>query len=349
MSRPIQSALSRKHPRYSVGRLYERGNVWYSETPSRRVSTRINVYTGSKRGDLENLNAAFAVLEREILVHLGYAERFEKPVVRHTVYSAIERFTKTALIGAARLRLKNYRFAFEYFFPNDMALDYNLLRSHIESVQVRSVLLRSTLLSYLILVRRFFRHCVENDWIEKNPITTINVKSDSLRRDGFTYDQVHAISTWLKTEGDNECGLLVDFIGHTGARIHEALALRWENVTDTAVRFEVAKGGRSREFPIQIVPGLSETVELLRLCSTGRGVFRWSGRSSAVHFFVPAVRAVGLSGSFHDVRRAAINRWRTELGFGTELRSILAGNTIAVQERHYLRTLTADEIMKMLR
>ena len=122
-------------------------------------------------------------------------------------------------------------------------------------------------------IRAFFRFCVENDWIAKDPAKAIKApKVKLLPRLPFTEPEVQKILAQAK--GDRELAFVLT-LRHTGLRIGDASLLKTSQVSDGRVYLYTRKAGT----PVSVVipPRLAS---LLKALPAPGGYFFLRGEST---------------------------------------------------------------------
>jgi integrase len=123
----------------------------------------------------------------------------------------------------------------------------------------------------------------------------------------------------------------------------EAMALTKDSIKEDHIYIK-GKQNRDRIFPtdIDVLDNfLIEDIEF-NIKELVRYVpFPWSAPTVPNRTVTEACKMLKLEYSLHSFRKWAINRWR-DIGINTELRSLLAGHSIAVQYKHYASMANID-------
>lgn len=210
--------------------------------------------------------------------------------------------------------------------------------------------------------RRFLDYCRARGWLTTDPVALVRTPRLPSKRGKarvYTARELYRMDRWLARHGgprSRQYRLLGRFLLLTGARIHEALALRWSDVHDDYIALETTKGDRPRPFPLGPFPELRRVLERLRREPPGRSkkggrnarlyVFPWASDDPTVDTRIAMLAALGIDGGtrpVHVFRATAIHRWR-ELGIPFETRAGLAGHSKNTMFNHYDAAQSADEL-----
>ena len=171
----------------------------------------------------DNQKACIAMLERWVNEIRNPATRqMQQPTVQGvlTLHEAVKRFeqAKYPLLGHAAA--KNYERAFAYFVGPDLALEYQILYDDIVARNQAAVsgpvgvrLAQNTWRKYLTSYLTFFDFVVENEWLRRNPITSIGIPKKQQKLDVLVYsrEDVAAICKQVRlTENHEDYALLYE-------------------------------------------------------------------------------------------------------------------------------------------
>lgn len=125
-------------------------------------------------------------------------------------------------------------------------------------------------------LRAFFKFCVENDWIAKNPAKALKAPQVKvLPRLPFSELEIRNIIA--KTKDDRELAFLLT-LRHTGLRIGDAALLRVSQFTENRIHLYTTKAGT----PVSVV--IPDTLgSLLRAIQPRGGYFFVRGDSTSMH------------------------------------------------------------------
>lgn len=171
MARPIKKNKERwVSSKYNIGYLEPRNGIAQTRICGKRKTTNLKWLEKNKKD-------AIRILEERIHIYLHpeLEVLIEEPTKATTLFEAIREF-KNARYKDYTINVKVvYRRTFNYFFSNDMVIDYEKILQHILRKNSESKLKPSTRKKYLIQLRRFFDFCVERQYMEKNPVGIIGI------------------------------------------------------------------------------------------------------------------------------------------------------------------------------
>jgi site-specific recombinase XerD len=193
-----------------------------------------------------------------------------------------------------------------------------------------------TLSKALERLRAFFRFCVENDWLSKNPATGIKAPQvKTAPRIPFNENEVQAIVAQAKD--DRELAFVL-VLRHTGLRIGDASLLRTSQVSENRVHLYTTKAG----VPVSIkVPPMLES--LFKKLPPHGGYFFLRGESVNVHTLTELWRrsikrmckeAKVYPGHPHRFRHSLAADLLTK-GASVENVAAILGNSPAIVIKHY--------------
>lgn len=172
MARPVNKSKERwTSSKYNIGYLEPRNGIVQTRICGKRQTTHLKWVEKNKK-------EAIAILEERIKIHLHPELEIVlvDKIIPKTLFEAIKEFKDTRFKDYTTNVKGVFRRAFNYFFINDMKLEYESLLQHLTKINTNSNLKNSTRKKYIIQMRRFFQFCVERELIEKNPIDIIGIK-----------------------------------------------------------------------------------------------------------------------------------------------------------------------------
>jgi integrase/recombinase XerD len=185
-------------------------------------------------------------------------------------------------------------------------------------------------------LRAFFRFCVENDWITKNPAKSIKAPQVKINpRIPFSEKEIQNILS--KAEDDRELGLLLT-LRHTGLRIGDASLLKVSQVSDGRIHLYTTKAGT----PVSIlIP--DNLIMLLRKLPPKGGYFFLRGESTSMHTTADLWRRrIKMLCKLAGVMPDHPHRFRHSLaadllskGVSVENVAAILGNSPAIVQKHY--------------
>lgn len=209
---------------------------------------------------------------------------------------------------------------------------------------------RSTVNRQRATLSRFFRWAIRNGHHPgPNPVTAVQQFRESPGRTRFlTAEEASAL---MLAAAPHLKPIIVAAL-HTGGRLGELLALRWEDVDlDRRVitfRRETTKARRQRIVPIS--PTLEEALRPLRLKHPWRPVFRFRGEGlrSVRRAFVAARRKANLPGLLFHTLRHTFASWAVMNGMKLPVLQKLLGHHSIVMTQRYAH-LSEDFLLESVR
>lgn len=360
MARPIKKNKERWiSTKYNIGYLEPRNGIAQTRICGKRKTTNLKWVEKNKKD-------AIKILEERIKLYLHpeFEVHNEDSIKPTTLFEAIREF-KNARFKDYTINVKIvYRRTFNYFFLNDMVLDYEKILQHVISKNSESKLKPSTRKKYLIQLRRFFEFCIERQFIEKNPVDIIGIPKvpKKVSKLIFERNEIEAIVNYFTSKPHMvEYGLLFRLLSLTGLRIGEALSLRWEDINNHGFRIH-GKGDNERYFPIInpednsiLFPEVGELIKKLISFNKDK-VFRWNSPAQPQFHLNDAMKKLdipkminGQSRSIHTFRATAEYWWENELMLPFDVICDLAGHSMAVREGHYRKERGLKELAKVIK
>ena len=206
---------------------------------------------------------------------------------------------------------------------------------------------------------------VEQEWLRKNPVTSIGIPKRQQKVDVLIYSREEIAATCAQvreTPNHEDYALLFELLGLTGLRISEALALRWVDISDKSIEVMNAKGGRPRILAVEPVPGLRNTIERIkqvmeeysrkapgmrRRHSPKDNVFWWIDPTDPRNVVNEAKEELGMKDderTLHTLRGSAEWWWENVLGWDDRTICDYAGHTSRARHQHYRVMPTAEEL-----
>lgn len=360
MARPVDKSKERwTSSKYNIGYLEPRNGIAQTRICGKRQTTHLRWIDKNKK-------EAIAILEARIKIHLHPELEIvaKDDSTAKTLFEAIVEFKETRFKDYTANVKSVFRRAFNYFFVNDMNLEYETLLQHLTKINSNSNLKNSTRKKYIIQMRRFFQFCVERGFLDKNPIEIIGVPKVQPKKIKLIFEktEIDKITSYFATKKHlEEYGLLFKFLSLTGLRISEALSLHWEDITQNGFKIK-GKGGNPRYFPL-INPDdksilFPEVLELLKRLKTinKEKVFHWNNPAQPQFHLNEALKKLnipkhinGVSRSIHTFRATAEYWWENELMLPFDVICDLAGHSMAVREGHYRKERGLKELAKVIK
>lgn len=296
---------------------YERNGVVYTSVNGDRKST-------SMKWKNDNKDLALKIAEQR------FRDQYE---TKKTIQDLQELFNEIHI-----KKLKHHRKLFtlnalRHLLKKNYPLrDVQGIRKHLLENIKKSNLSRNTLSAYMGIVKHLFRVAVDNDMMDKNPVTkSINIRPSYKTKHFLTDTQLVDIIDKFE---DPLMKDLIKFISLTGLRINEALSIRAEDIHEDHFLIR-GKGDRDRVFPLEAIPEAKEYVKVYNI-----------KYSTALFKLKKSLRANGLDNKtigFHIIRKYAINSYIRN-GLSINVASEIFGHKIAVMEKHYLEIMDSKDL-----
>lgn len=101
-------------------------------------------------------------------------------------------------------------------------------------------------------MRCFFKFCVENEWIDKNPAQSVKspkvLKDENSKKRPYTEDEVNRILEAARPDRELETFILL--LRHSGLRLSDASFLRREQLVGNTIKVVTIKTGTAATIPI---------------------------------------------------------------------------------------------------
>lgn len=361
------------HPTYRYAYCVERyGNVYYVLHGGNAKSLGNLIFKEANR------KLALNLLDKKIEDYLNTKASLPADVGITTLYELIEDYLSNELSNRPESQQRIIRYAIRATITDDAYLgDILAVRRSIQQGLTRcnDSSQPSTVNKYLSCVSKVFRHYIELDVLQRNPITSDMYRAKNVPIIRYpTLDELRIIVNHISSI-DRELSLLIRFLASTGLRITEAMSLWFDNeaaplishsdkkslITDS---YMVVDGKRVsnnvpkiRELPIEIfnfsenIINIGAILAELREMNTGR-VFSYSKHKFLLDRLYSAYRAIHGQlrhrYSFHCYRKFATNYWEKELGWAGNICAWVAGHTPAVKYANYTDVITGTELVNLL-
>jgi len=258
-----------------------------------------------------------------------------------TTQEAVETFIQYKLSRQSKNTIKSYMQAFERYLTAGHDLNnYIAWQKHFVEINKLVDISNSSKSIYLTRIKTFFKFCMEKRWCDYNPVSQdIIPKAEAKGVAVPSDDELLAILRHLNAKTSQ----YVKFICITSMRRAEALALTADSIKEDHIYIR-GKQNRDRIFPtnIDILNKFNVQDELFDLSELLQYIpFGWITTYTPNKNVTNACEKLGIHYTMHSFRKWAINRWRS-IGINTELRSLLAGHSVAVQYKHYASMANID-------
>ena len=296
---------------------FERNGVVYTSVNGDRKST-------SMKWKNDNKDLALKIAE----------QRFRDQYETKKTIADLQNFYNEVHIKKLKPSRKSYTLsALKHLLKKNFRLnDIIGIRTHILNNVKTSDLSQNTLSGYIGVVQHFFKVAVENDFIEKNPITrSMKIKSKYKTEFFLSPEQLELVISNLKQDDMKE---LVRFISLTGLRINEVLQIKDKDIFEDHFIIH-GKGGRDRIFPLDAIPEVREYLKEYNInYYTALGRLKSAFKKSNIHSY-----KLG----FHIIRKFAINNYIRN-GLSVNIASEIFGHKIAIMEKHYLEAMDSKNL-----
>jgi len=218
----------------------------------------------------------------------------------------------------------------EEFFKDETLNEFTpqTIRSFIGS-RLKAGNSKTTLNRYRALLHRLFNVAIEEEYLEKNPVSKVKRYSEKENiRDRILTDEEEAR---LMSEASERLKPIVVVAIHTGMRLSEIMNLRWRDIDQEKkkIRIKNTKSGKSREVPInsylfEEISKIEPKEELVFPYKSIRTAFENAKKRAEIEEF-----------TFHDLRRTFGTRL-LEQGVDIVTISKLYGHSSVMTTQRYL-------------
>lgn len=378
MPRPRDPDIPRvESDTYKLGYARAERGQWVVYISTKRVSTGL-------RATKENVDRVKKIIDREV-----QARRLGGPTPASlgatqvpSLYSAVERWHAEHIDANPNLS-RSYRQGVKdaiamFMGDADMPLGIHpgivpAVVDRFSRIKARGGYADSTVARALAHWKRIFGWCQSMGWITANPIDRLSVPSAKAKPKGkrrYTPTETRRIMREAYHR-DPELYRLLFFLWSTGMRIHEAIDMRWADISEHSIEIRGKGYNGEKRLRTFTLPPLAEGPhpvakwrrridwilrEQMREASERRRgtdrVWRWSDQNSARKVLNAAKEAVDVPTndrrSFHTLRAMAIHHMRHELGFAKGFVGRICGNSDAVIDAHYDRDLETGEALRYI-
>lgn len=202
---------------------------------------------------------------------------------------------------------------------------------------------------YLNAWSQFMAYCRARGWIGVDPVALVRlpeVEKKAVRV--YSSSELERIDAWFADRPNAQ--LLWRFLSLTAARIHEALALTWNDIHSSHIDLRITKGSRPRPFPLGPFPEVVELLEQIRHLGHAPLLFGLTRKQTTCNWLKECLDELGIDGGMrpqHRFRNTAEHRWR-QRGIPAEVRARLGGHSIVIMLGHYDAAATAAELEALI-
>lgn len=331
-----------KHPLYP-GYIYDRDGIAYFE-----VSYKGKRYRESSKLAFNQANRVKLLDLLEIKV-MDIISRHEGA----NIYSLNELFNKYIDYKSKTITEETiYRYQLirnEFLNINLLVTEINKYTDHLVNQINNSKLSNNTLVKKLELLRAFFSWCVDEGYIQNNPVRkSLYPKTTQKEVDPFTEAEIKKLLNYYKTK-NNKMFLLITLIINSGLRISEAINLSKKNIKSNALWIspDIAKGGRQRNIPLKPYPNLIKVLDELAALNNSPTLFNVAKRFPHKSLLRVCTKLKIKNKGFHGFRKYFENKLIDE---NKPLKAVaeILGHTLPVQYKHYVKRSNVEDLEKLL-
>jgi integrase len=328
-----------------------RRGVVYTEINGERHSTGLVWHEKNKKLALQVLEQRI----REYLVPTPVVTQEQQPM---TVADGLKEFARVHFKNVEKDTVRIIKNSFVALLPttDHLLTDTEGIRTEVFQHLETTTLHINTQHKYLSWLRQFFDFCIDEGYCTNNPVKRSmmpkRLPSDipPFSDEEFTRILQHFEQSSLDRR---EYILLLRFLRLTAVRIREALTVRMRDVTATYIVIH-GKGRRERKIPLAPFPQVQALVEEIR---TFRGadaekLFSWTAYAKLEKWLRDALKELGIDGNrrnFHSIRKLRENEMIIKERLPIDVVCQILGHTRAIQERHYLRLMSVEEMSAIIR
>jgi len=265
-----------------------------------------------------------------------------------TLRDAKEIFTKEILVTRNKGTQKRYATVLKQFLYADELFidDYEAIRSLIIEVRNNLRINANSMDGKMRALHFFFNFCIEKGWIEKNPITKdIRPKYQPPPPRTYTSEEWRQIIEAARS--NDKLRISLELAYYTGMRLSELIKLEWKDIEENNIVIQ-GKMGIARIFPYKLFPEVEKLLNEAREKNFSKPV-PYVYAESLARDFRKLRKKLGIDErkNFHTIRKTAINRW-SQMGIPVDIRARLAGQSVSVQFREYIKNPDFEYFSKNL-
>lgn len=336
-----------EHPNYKYAYVINRNGICYTIIDGQEKKAIKHLFFTDK-----NKKEALRILNERLIEKLKSIEKQKTKFL----YETIEEFKLLYFDKLSKHTIQCYDYAFKFLDKNIRLSEINnitlMIKNNINEFKYSN---NSTLL-YLTKLNKFFKYCIDSNYIEKNPIINLlKPNSDITEKNIITKLDLDKILNYFKNK-DYYSYLLFKFLSLTGLRREELYKLYFNyeiapyikntNLKSCIYENYILVDGKRikvnipkiREIPIDLIPDLRQTINELKQFNYDK-VLIYTSMFLFKHLKI-CIKKLNLNPNYslHSFRKYATNYWETELNFSDKLCSILGGHTRYIRNKAYEKT-----------
>lgn len=325
---------------------YERnGNVYTSVYSKRQIIKGLLWKAQNRSEGMKELNRRLRT-HFEALDGIPTAKQGNnKPMLTVAVKAFWQNYVKARLEYSTG---KHYKSVFKIYLDFDCSLaETDTLKANIDRhIQNRRGMVGNTKLRKdMQCLRKLFSYCQNEGWIDMNPINTNAIPPED-KVDVLIFTESEMNLLLRHTYRNPFMSLFIRTAYLTAMRIQELVDLKWSDVSTEYFTIH-GKGKRDRIFPFFFAPELSSIFLQLKKLRYEKvepdTLFCWSNQQNPRLLFNMAKDFYNIdkAKTFHCIRKTVLSRWESA-GIPIEVRTKLAGNSVVVQYKNYIKNPDTD-------
>lgn len=286
----------------------------------------------------DNFQLALRLLEEK------YLNIVEPGIETYSLSELFDNFLKLKSKSIKHDSILKYQQVWKVFIQKDYHTgQMPELRKDINDIISNTYLSNNTVIKYLDQLSAFFRYCLENKYIDQNPIgNSLYPKYTKQTPKAYTLEEIEMLQNSFPVGSDSYN--LIKLIKNTGMRLIEAATLKKENIHDDHIIIN-GKGNVDRVFPI--LPN-TELYELLQELKRKSQPFKYKNSKRAGDQLCSLQKKIGMElTGYHPIRKYYEN-FLIDSGVPVKVTAQLLGHTTAIQSQHYITQLAQSELKKEL-
>lgn len=340
MPKPRNKKTTISHPLYRNAFIYKRDEVIYTCITIDGVRYR---ETTNLTWHANNFKRAERILELR-WEKLNYDDGYVEPIPLNDLFEQYLQYKSKSVTAAT---IKKYHQAWSNFVKKNYThLDIDKFKLDLIQLIGSSHLHNNSINKSLQMLSAFFKHLIDTNIIEKNPITSSILPKMKLDEPvAYTEEELSKLISHFGKS--HKMSMLIQLIMNTGLRISEALSLSSDSFSEGCIIVK-GKGGHIRKIPIPLNSELSNIVDFI---SKEKKYFHWENITAPINMLKRACNLLSINATgFHSIRKYFENKL-IDAGANIKATAEILGHTVQIQSKHYTtksKIKTLQDTMQIL-